>query len=273
MPISEFKNEIQTLTRLGLTPRQGKVYLAVLRLGFSTVKTISKLSAVPREDVYRVMPSLQRLGLVEKSISVPTKFKAIPIEAGLSILLRRKTEEYVELLERTEKFRIDLIKNNAKKATQEDAPDYIMVPSKGPWHLKMRDMVQNVQMSLDIVIPWKRYAQFTFSYPAEIKQSMKKDVQIRLVTEKPPSNPPLANSLPSGRLKKSGEGSNAFRIRYTSTALSATVVICDKREVCINTSATARIGDTPTLWSKNPCLLAIAQNYFDMNWAVSTEDS
>jgi sugar-specific transcriptional regulator TrmB len=272
MPISKFNSEVQTLKRLGLTLRQGKVYLAVLRAGVSTVKTISKRSTVPREDVYRVMPTLQKLGLVEKSISVPTKFKAIPIEDGLSILLRRKTEEYSQLIEGTEKFLINFAKNNAEWAIEEDAPDYIMVPSKGPWRSKMREMVKNVQMSLDIVIPWKRYSQFTFLYPVEFMQSIKSCLQIRIVTEKPPNKPPLATSLSPGRLKKSGGGKNHLVIRYASIALPATVVVCDKREVYINTSATARIGDTPTLWSKNPCLLAIAQNYFDTMWSISTED-
>jgi sugar-specific transcriptional regulator TrmB len=57
--------EVQTLTCLGLTLCQARVYLALARSGMSTAKTISKVSKVTREDIYRIMPTLQKLGLVE----------------------------------------------------------------------------------------------------------------------------------------------------------------------------------------------------------------
>ena len=57
--------EIQTFIRLGLTFVQSKVYLALIKAGFATIKTISKTAQLDRSEVYRGISELQRLGLVE----------------------------------------------------------------------------------------------------------------------------------------------------------------------------------------------------------------
>ena len=77
----------QVLTDLGLTHSQARIYFALSRSGASTAKTISTISRVAREHVYEVLPQLQDLGLVEKIIDVPSKFRALPIEEGLYLSL------------------------------------------------------------------------------------------------------------------------------------------------------------------------------------------
>ncbi|MCW4047841.1 MAG: hypothetical protein NWE99_09855 [Candidatus Bathyarchaeota archaeon] len=58
---------VQTLMGLGLTLLQAKTYLALATLGKADVKMISKASNVARQDIYRVMPVLQKLGLGKKN--------------------------------------------------------------------------------------------------------------------------------------------------------------------------------------------------------------
>jgi sugar-specific transcriptional regulator TrmB len=63
------QDDIQTLTDLGLSLLQAKTYLNLAKLGKANVQTIAKASNVARQDIYRVMPKLQKLGLAEKFIS------------------------------------------------------------------------------------------------------------------------------------------------------------------------------------------------------------
>ena len=81
---------VQTLTRLGLTISQAKVYFDLLRLEKATVNTISKHSKMARQQVYRVLAELQDKGLVEKIISIPTEFEPVPIEDCMFVLIERK---------------------------------------------------------------------------------------------------------------------------------------------------------------------------------------
>jgi sugar-specific transcriptional regulator TrmB len=50
------------------------------------------------------MPSLQRDGLVEKTITSPTMFKATPLKIGVSILIKNKIEKENELIEKAKKI-------------------------------------------------------------------------------------------------------------------------------------------------------------------------
>ena len=61
------KEQIQTLMAFGLTSLQAKTYLALAKLGKADVKTIAKVSKVARQDIYRIMPTLQKWGLEKKS--------------------------------------------------------------------------------------------------------------------------------------------------------------------------------------------------------------
>ena len=88
---------IQTLIGFRLTLLQAKTYLNIAKLEKADVKTLSKASNVARQDIYRIMPRLQKLGLTEKIIAKPTMYKATPIKEGLSILLQNKKKEIAEL--------------------------------------------------------------------------------------------------------------------------------------------------------------------------------
>ena len=74
---------INSLMELGLTLVQAKIYLTLTKLDNATIKAISKNSNLARQDIYRIIPSLQKLGLVEKIIDKPTKYKATPIKIGV----------------------------------------------------------------------------------------------------------------------------------------------------------------------------------------------
>lgn len=121
---------IQVLMDLGLTLLQAKTYLALSQTGKATIKTISKTAHVARQDTYRVMFTLEKLGLAEKIIATPTMYKATPIKEGYCLLLQNKTREYTELQKKT----IAIIKksheSNDKTTPQEEAQQFFLISSK-----------------------------------------------------------------------------------------------------------------------------------------------
>jgi sugar-specific transcriptional regulator TrmB len=61
------------LVDFGLTLNQARVYLSIVQLGCSTIGNISRESGVRREDVYRIIPKLEKMWLIERVPSTPTK--------------------------------------------------------------------------------------------------------------------------------------------------------------------------------------------------------
>ncbi len=83
---------IEALMHLGLTFLQATVYVTLLKFGKTEAKAISDSSGVARADVYRVMSTLEHLGLVEKIISTPSTYKATPIKEGCVLLLQNRRQ-------------------------------------------------------------------------------------------------------------------------------------------------------------------------------------
>ncbi|NIU39390.1 hypothetical protein GWN65_05330, partial [Candidatus Bathyarchaeota archaeon] len=84
----------EMLSDFGLTHNQAKVYIAIARLRLATVSQISKVSKVRREDVYRILPKLEKMGLVEKLLGKPTKIRATPVEEALPILIKHEEDAF-----------------------------------------------------------------------------------------------------------------------------------------------------------------------------------
>jgi sugar-specific transcriptional regulator TrmB len=87
-----------------------------------SAKTISKTAQVSKPDVYRVLAALQERGIVEKALSIPAMFKAVPIEQTLNILLQSKDKELDMLREKTEQLLTNFKRNQVKEALQERQP-------------------------------------------------------------------------------------------------------------------------------------------------------
>jgi sugar-specific transcriptional regulator TrmB len=147
--------DIQTLTKLGLTVLQARVYLTLAKSGKATIKTLSKASEIDRSDAYRVVSKLHELGLVEKMITTPNIFKAVPIREGLLMLLRRKAEEYNEMEAKTRELLQKYEKNNEEKTLQRDESQFILVPEKEASRRKFTNAIVNTQTSIDMILQWE----------------------------------------------------------------------------------------------------------------------
>jgi len=60
--------------------------------------------------------------------------------------------------------------------------------------------------------------------------------------------------------------------RYLLGQPKALVTIVDKKEALVDTLATTDAGASPLLWSNNPSLLSILQEYFEMIWSSALEE-
>ncbi len=96
--------QFETLRKLGLSAVEAKVYLVTLKLGVATASIIAKNADVGREEVYRIFPALQEMGLVKKHITVPAKYEATPPSEAMKILLLSRDEESEYLRTRADEF-------------------------------------------------------------------------------------------------------------------------------------------------------------------------
>jgi sugar-specific transcriptional regulator TrmB len=257
------QEEVQILMRLGLTFDQARVYLALARSGMSMAKTIAKNSRVARPDVYRIMPTLEKLGLVERIISAPYKFNAISRQDGISVLMKRRMEETSKLQAATREMLKVVKNNNTRMALEENEPQLILVPERVAIQRKKKAL-ENAQRRFDVVTSWRRFLRpFIITYNKETVKALQRGVEIRVIVDKPDEEESVSDTI------KHLEKHPAFKIRYTLEPPTALMSIIDKKEACVCTCAKTAQTKGAFLWTTNPCLLSILQNYFEILWIAS----
>jgi sugar-specific transcriptional regulator TrmB len=254
------QEQIQILIELGLNSCEARVYIAIASVGTCTAKSISKSAKVTKPDVYRSLKTLQERGLIEKIISSPTLFKALPVGESISLLLERKDKKYKLLREKSRQLKRSFRSGLVQLEPQEAEQQFILISGKEAELERRRKETKNAKKSIDMINSWKRFPQTAFFYAEDNKVALQRGVKIRVITEEAENNANIAKFYED--VKKAG----FYRIRYVAFPLSAVVSIYDEKEVIITTSPTASFGEASILWSNNESIVRIMQEYFEMLW-------
>ena len=255
--------DVEVLKDLGLTLCQAKVYLALCRFEILDAKTVSKYAGVPRPDVYRITSELIQLGLIEKVISRPTNFRAIPVDKVTSILLRRRKEETCRLESNTRGF-LEKFKTNNKEV-QFGKTEFVLVPKNEAVVERVRSLIDNAQRTIDIVSSWKRFSRF-LSFAEVIEKAWSKGVKSRIIVEIPEKG--RASDLVLNFCEKS----TFCEVRFVPSPPQTVMSIYDKKEILIALDPKTVLSGSPALWSSNCSLLMAIQDYFDILWLTSLKD-
>lgn len=123
----EYDDDIKTLKELGLTLSQAKVYIAAAKLGKAKAKDLWEKSGVGRQELYRILNELFDAGLIQKDISTPTNFLAVPFSKGVLILLNRRRNEVFELERKSE---LIMLRNPASELKEAEPSQFCILSRK-----------------------------------------------------------------------------------------------------------------------------------------------
>ena len=254
---------IQLLVRLGLTLRQAKVYLTLAQYGVLPVKGVSDMSHVHREDLYRVLGTLQKMGLVKKRIKSPITYEAIALHEAFSFLQNRRIRETEELRVKQIEFLAIAKENLASETPEETDAQFVLIPKKEAAIISRKKAIKSAERSIDVVNPAKKHLLSASIFGEEINKALDRGVKIRVIIQKPEK----MELLPKAEIEV--ENKPSFKIRYISANPSAIVSIFDNKEVLIIVDKEADINSS-ALWSNNHALVTLSKSYFDSIWHTAT---
>ncbi len=257
--------DIEALNSLGLTSVQARVYLVLNTMGKATIKTIAKMANIARQDTYRITSELHELSIVEKIISNPAEYRAIPIRDGIDILIQRKHRESSEAYSRAMQFLQRHKHEMVNAKPQESMPQFALVPENEALIIKLKRGAETAQRSIDTTLTWKKFSQGIEILSEVYQKALRKGVEIRVAVEKPEyikSWDKTTQALMRNPL---------FKLRTIPIPPSGIVAIYDQKEMLLATSAVGNIAGSPALWSDNPSLISVSQEYFELIWVNSHE--
>jgi hypothetical protein len=188
-------------------------------------------------------------------------FEATPIVEGVAILIEDRRRRTDELQSKTAALVKNLGRNEQK--IREGKPEFVVVPAKEAFFRRKRSLI-DAEATVDVIASRREFLAALSSYGEAILKELEKGVGFRVVTEKPRDG----EELPE--VWKELKGRYLFELRYVPASPRALVTIYDRKEVLFSVSATSSLEDT-CLWSNNPSLLAVVQDYFELMWITAMQ--
>jgi sugar-specific transcriptional regulator TrmB len=251
----------QTLVRLGLSGSQARVYLVMTRVGAAKASAFWKLAKVGRQDMYRVLQELQKLGLIEKVIAAPAEYRAIPLAEGVSILFQRKKNEISSLQTEAMKL-VETQHPNAQAATLLDQYQCVMIPEKEATFLRISQMFDRAQRSISVSTTTKRilaaFSAFKFA------EALNRGVQVRVIVN-------TGNKNWFEKLKQPFSTKPNFKLRWMLCKPASAYAIFDEKECGVATSAEAGLLDACLLYLNYPDIVKLLLHHFNMQWNIAKE--
>jgi sugar-specific transcriptional regulator TrmB len=257
---------VETLTSAGLTVLQANVYFALVRSGKANIKSISQLTSLDRSNVYKTIETLQQLGLVEKMVGIPNSYIALPIEYGLSMLLKKKTQECAALKKKSNDFLKKFVVVYKKMPEEEY---FTILPGKGAFIKKWEETLKTVEYSVDIIVTEKREPEDEPIWEIYRNLLFPKGVKVRWIIDRSRRND-KEFLLRVKEFRELLKYSN-LKMKISFEILKPYGITCDDKFAVFVLDSTPCVKHSRTLWTNNRAMVRSFQEHFEAKWASSQE--
>jgi len=260
------EKNVEILKDFGLTRNQAKIYVATARLRLASVGQISKVAKVRREDVYRILPKLEKMGLVEKLLGTPTKIRATPVKEALSILVKHEEDRAQRRISTLKTETKTFLKHFAlaPRLEAEETTSFALLKNRENIMSKTSTMMKKAEREFDIACSGRKLVQFIRTLADQFKIITKKGIEVRIISNLVKYETPLQKVI-----KESISLGNSIDLRYADLP-SSHYMIVDFKEALVSTATEGNIGENPCLWTNSNNLARVFQKDFENLWHNST---
>jgi sugar-specific transcriptional regulator TrmB len=249
---------LDILMKLDLTELQAKTYLTLTRFDKAEVKKISEASKIARQDLYRIIPTLENLGLVEKIVATPILYRAIPLSEGTSSLFQKKSNEITSIKNNLEMLILQSEENSA--VTVEECDTSFVITSERKRLVAKLEKAYAESETSDIMIPGHALNFLVFNFYECLSTALADGARIRVMVKKEEMRQAATQKLRNLKAYPS------FEIRFVESPFNFGMAICNGREVNISISE----KEVPSLWTNNPQIVLMSKMMFDSEWNAHT---
>lgn len=252
---------VECLAGLGLSRLEARVYFALLGGGVLDAASLAKNSGVCRSDVYRVLRRLEGLGLVERLLCYPCRFSAVPLRTAIDVLVERRDSELRELKSKLAALLSEYEPESGAASPEE--PGFLLVPSQKRLLNRLEWAIKSCTASIEVATSSQRFISACMIFSDALESAWARGVKGRVVIEA--VEEPVLDAARKVWRRPHAE------IRYLPRPPRTVMAMYDRREVFVFAEKTAELQDSPALWSNNPNLAAVAQDYYEILWITANE--
>lgn len=256
---------VKELVSFGLTENEAKTYLALLQLTQATAHVIAKLSNIPRQEIYRILPQLEKLGLIEVVVTKPAQFIAVEPQKALIELIENQKEAFSKQIAQLEAKKTslenELTKVQGKSAGLKLPPSvqFVLISGRHQVNNKIRAMLEKANSTVLWASP-KLEIRRAIIYDRDemLRKCAQRGVKIRILTEADADN-----------IREITRLSKFCEIRHVP-GIASLMTIVDDKEILIGSAVHSSDEEViHELWTNDAGQVETMKDFFERVWADS----
>ncbi len=142
------KNILNSLSDLGLSKYESRIYLTLIGEGITTAKTISDITGIPYGKVYEIINTLSHKGFVMTLPSKPMKYKAVSPQQAIHSAKKEASEK----LKKIEKHVLEYLEPLFTKSKSFTGPksDFRVINGRANIVKKTDEMIKKAEKNINI---------------------------------------------------------------------------------------------------------------------------
>ncbi len=252
---------VKKISEFGLSTNQAKVYLSIIQAGSISAGNISKVSSLHRQDIYKILPILEKKGLITKTIGKPCKIQAIPLETALHQLIISEKEKSCKKIAALESNLNNLVESLKVEPQIEDDAHFTLLTTNESIRNRA-DLSIHVLKKEAKIAANKQLMLGPLTRMQEIIDVLtKKPIKVSVLVTPVENVETVVKSVETLQHKKS-----KIEVKFTSKSSLKNYIILDRKEVWIASEQKTESGFPCILWTNDKNIVQIYDENFDMNW-------
>ncbi len=253
---------VMKLTNFGFTVNQAKVYLSIIQSGPTRVGKISRNTQLHRQDIYKLLPKLEKMGLITKTIDKPFMIEAISVEKALDNLIskeRRKANDKITCLEKSLKEMISALQEQPER--KEEARFTLLTTDDAIMN-RINLSFRRVKRAVNLVTNLEILNMPIMHYYQEFLQTLantKVKASLLIVTNE-------KKELVNQAVEKMAPSKGDFTAKHIDKNVFKHYQIIDRREVWIATQQRTESGFPCILWTNDQNIVEVYVEHLKKAW-------
>lgn len=251
------------LTGFGFTVNQAKVYLSILQSGRTRVERISKNTQLHRQDIYKLLPKLEKMGLIVKSIEKPFTVEAIPVADGLGNIIFKEKEKTKRMVSRLERNLKEIVSSIQSQPQIQDEARFALLTTEQAILNKSRITFSEPRKKIQIVCAAEYITNGVLhdlrTYLQAIADGNSKIWLVIVGTQNVDSVKRI--------IEKIAPTNGQFKAKWINKSICENYQIIDDKEVWIATQQHTKRGYPCFLWTNDQNIISIFSEHFKETWS------
>jgi sugar-specific transcriptional regulator TrmB len=252
---------VNKMTSFGFTVNQAKVYLSIVQSGKIQVGKISKQTQLHRQDIYKLLPKLEKMGLITKTIEQPFVIEAVPIDKALDTLISKEKEKANNRISDLENNLKDMMNSIQKQPESKDDARFRLLTTDEAIRNRRSLTFKKLKREFLVVTSFDHIQFPSIHFKDFLRKISSSQAKTRLIVVSKESDETVKQAI-----EKIAQPKGQFATRTIGKNTCKNYQIIDGKEIWIATQQKTESGYPCMFWTNDQNIIEVYKENFKKAW-------